>query len=221
MLLFPTARLLAGLLLLSPGVSPAALAQTPKPIPQFAFVEPTISPDGREIAFVSGGDIWTVPAAGGEARLLVAHADNESRPLYSPDGTYLAFASTRSGNGDIYLLTIDTGDLKRLTYDDGAETPTGWSADGKLVYFQSASRDIAGMNDMFRVAVAGGTPMPVSADRYANEFYGVPSPDGSTLAFSARGISSSQWWRKGSSHLDQTEIWTTKIRQKRGRKARL
>ena len=108
--------------------SPLAVAQSAGPAPKYAFAEPTLSPDGSEIAFVSGGDIWTVPAAGGEARLLVAHADNESRPLYSPDGTYLAFGSTRSENGDIYLLTLETGDLRRLTYDDGAESLTAWSA---------------------------------------------------------------------------------------------
>src|SRR5690349_18539694 len=55
-----------------------------------ALAEPAISPDAREIAFVSGGDIWTVSAGGGEARLLIAHPANESRPLYSPDGKYLA-----------------------------------------------------------------------------------------------------------------------------------
>ena len=53
----------------------------------------------------------------------------------------------------------------------------------------------------------GGTPMFVSADRYTNEFYSAPSPDGKTLAFAARGISSGQWWRKGHSHLDESEIW--------------
>ena len=167
---------------------------------------------------MAGGDIWTVPTAGGEARLLVAHADNESRPLYSPDGKYLAFGSTRSGNGDIYLLTLATGDLRRLTFDDGPESLTGWSDDGKTVYFQLTSRDISGMNDIYRVAISGGTPMPVTADRYASEFFGTPSPDGSTLAFSARGISAAQWWRKGSSHLDQTEIWTCAIGTKKGDK---
>ena len=192
-----------------------ALAQSASPTPRFAFAEPALSPDGREIAFVSGGDIWTVPAAGGEARLLVAHADNESRPLYSPDGKYLAFGSTRSGNGDIYLLTLETGNLRRLTYDDGAESLTAWSNDGKMVYFQSTSRDISGMNDIYRVAITGGTPMPVTADRYASEFFGTPSPDGRTLAFSARGIAASQWWRKGSSHLDQSEIWTRSIETKK------
>ncbi|MCK8492197.1 DPP IV N-terminal domain-containing protein [Spirosoma sp. RP8] len=184
-----------------------AFAQTPVPTPKFAFAEPSLSPDGSEIAFVSGGDIWTVPANGGEARLLVSHPDNESRPLYSPDGKYLAFVSSRTGNGDVYLLTLETGAIKRLTYDDGAEVLTAWSRDGKMVYFQSTSRDIAGMNDMYRVPVTGGTPMAITADRYANEFYGAPSPDGKTLAFSARGIASNQWWRKGHSHLDEAEIW--------------
>ncbi|XWW46220.1 PD40 domain-containing protein [Fibrella sp. USSR17] len=197
---------------------PTVHAQSASPTPKYAFAEPTVSPDGSEIAFVSGGDIWTVPTTGGEARLLVAHADNESRPLYSPDGKHIAFSSSRSGNGDIYLLTLETGDLRRLTYDDGAESLTAWSKDGKKVYFQSTSRDIAGMNDIYRVAITGGTPMPVTADRYASEFFGAPSPDGTTLAFSARGISAAQWWRKGSSHLDQTEIWTCKIGTKKGDK---
>ncbi|OIN55797.1 S41 family peptidase [Arsenicibacter rosenii] len=182
--------------------------------PKFAFAEPGISPDGTEIAFISGGDIWTVPVSGGDARLLVAHADNESRPLYSPDGKYLAFSSTRTGNGDIYLLTLETGELRRLTHDDGAEAPTGWSPDSRMVYFQSTTKDIAGMNDLFRVTIQGGTPMPVTADRYASEFFGTPSPDGRLLAFSARGISAAQWWRKGNSHIDQTEIWTCQISNK-------
>src|SRR6266508_3908673 len=99
-----------------------------EPVPKPSFAEPGISPDGKEIAFVSGGDIWTVPATGGEARLLVSHPAAESRPLYSPDGRMLAFVSTRTGNGDIYVLTLDTGDLRRVTYDDGAEMLNGWSS---------------------------------------------------------------------------------------------
>ncbi|MDQ2947159.1 MAG: hypothetical protein M3Y27_14690, partial [Acidobacteriota bacterium] len=72
------------------------------------FSEPALSPDRSEIAFVSGGDIWTVPAAGGIARLLISHPATESRPMYSPDGRRLAFVSTRTGNGDIYVLTFTT-----------------------------------------------------------------------------------------------------------------
>ena len=141
------------------------------------FTEPALSPDGAEIAFVSGGDIWTVPAGGGDARLLVSHAANESRPLYSPDGRRLAFNSARTGNGDIYLLTIETGDLKRLTFDDSNEQLDAWSADGRWIYFTSNSRDISGTTDIYRISSEGGTPMQVSADLYTNEYFGAPSPE--------------------------------------------
>ena len=47
-----------------------AFSQSARPY----FTEPALSPDRKEIAFVSGGDIWTVPAAGGVASLLVSHA---------------------------------------------------------------------------------------------------------------------------------------------------
>src|SRR5687768_12846922 len=86
---------------------------------QAAFAEPGLAPDGSEIAFVSGGDIWTVPASGGEARLLISNAANDTRPLFSPDKKHLAFVSTRTGGGDVYVLTFATGDVRRLTFDDG------------------------------------------------------------------------------------------------------
>lgn len=173
------------------------------------MTEPSISPDRKEIAFVSGGDIWTVPATGGSAQLLVSHAANESRPLYSPDGKSLAFTSNRTGNGDIYILSLENGELRRLTFDDSNDQLENWSRDGQWLYFSSSSKDISGMSDIFRVSVNGGTPMLVSADRYTAEFQTAPAPDGS-IAFSARGISNGQWWRKGRSHIDESEIWIKK-----------
>jgi Tol biopolymer transport system component len=185
---------------------PSTAAGGPASVPSYA--EPGISPDGSEIAFVSGGDIWTVPATGGDAHLIVAHDAAESRPLYAPDGRRLAFVSRRTGGGDIYILDFASGALRRLTFDDGLEQLDGWSPDGQWIYFESNARDIAGMNDIYRVRATGGTPMTVSDDRYLNEFSGAVSPDGRTLAFSARGNSSSQWWRRGHSHLDMSELWT-------------
>jgi tricorn protease len=91
-----------------------------------SFYEPGISPDGSEIAFVSGGDIWTVPAAGGAARLLVAHSAHESRPLYSPDGRHLAFNSNRNGGQDVFLMDLSSGQVMRLTHESGSEQLTGW-----------------------------------------------------------------------------------------------
>ncbi len=173
--------------------------------------EPTISPDGREIVFVSGGDLWSVAAAGGEAHLLVSHPATESRPMFSPDGTRLAFVSTRTGGGDIYVLTFATGALERMTYTDALDQMEGWSADGRWLYFSSAVNDIAGQTDIFRVSSAGGTPLEVSRERYLAEFEAAPSPDGQAVALIARGLSNRQWWRNGHSHIDETELWVKPV----------
>jgi tricorn protease len=190
-------------------ILPAFAATPVAPLPSLG--EPALSPDRSEIAFVSGGDIWTVPEKGGEARLLVGHPATESRPLYSPDGTKLAFTSTRTGNGDIYVLTFATGQLTRLTYSDSAELLDSWSPDGKWLYFTSSANDVANANDIFRVNVNGGTPLEVTHDSFFNEFRGAPSPDGARLAFVAKGMSFSQWWRRGHSHIDESEIWIKEL----------
>ena len=195
------------------SATPAAFGQSaPKKavtaIPYYA--DPAISPDGSEIAFSSGGDIWTVSANGGEAHLLISDPAFDSNPIYSPDGKYLAFNSTRTGNGDIYIYNLKTNELKRLTYDDGNEALSAWSPDSKYVYYSTTSHDISGMGDVYRIKASGGTPMAVSNNRYMNEYFPMPSPDGKTLAITARGMSAQQWWRNGSSHIDQSEIWLMK-----------
>jgi tricorn protease len=182
-----------------------AAADSFKSLPSLG--EPALSPDRSEIAFVSGGDIWTVPAKGGEARLLVADPATESRPLYSPDGAKLAFTSNRTGNGDVYVLTFATGELVRLTYSDAPELVDGWSRDGKWLYFTSNGNDVGSANDIFRISLSGGTPLEVTHDRYYNEFRAAPSPDGARLAFVAKGMSFNQWWRHGHAHIDESEIW--------------
>ena len=208
----PVTRMLAAasVIALAPVVqhlpSPAPIAARP------ALSEPSLSPDHREIAFVSGGDIWTVPVSGGEARLLVSHAAYDSRPLYSPDGTRLAFQSTRTGNGDIYVLTLANGQLTRITFDDVAEQLDAWSRDGQWLYFSSGSKDVNGMSDIYRVHPTGGTPMAVSADRFTQEYWSAPSPtDPNTIAFTGTGRTITDWWRHGHSHIDESQIWVAHI----------
>ena len=206
------ATLILGALLAAaaPGMAageadPVRKADGIRPVPSLA--QPAVSPDGSSIVFSAGGDLWSVPSAGGTARLLVAHPAHDSRPLWSPDGRFLAFVSSRTGNGDVYLFTVATGEVRRLTWDDEPEVVEAWSRDGKWIYFSSPSRDVANMNDIYRVRPEGGTPSEVSADRYVNEYFAAPSPDGRTLALTARGVVSNQWWRHGHSHMDESEIW--------------
>jgi tricorn protease len=195
--------------LAGPGVSALSMSRTPfaQVVPRAALSEPAPSPDGSEIVFVAGGDLWTVAASGGAARLLVAHPATESRPLWSPDGARVAFTSTRTGNGDVYVLDLASGRVTRRTFDDGREQLDSWSRDGKWLYYSSSSGDISGMNDVWRIAADGGQPAVVAGDRYASEYWSAPSPDGRTVAITARGTVAGQWWRHGHSHIDESEIW--------------
>ena len=204
-----SSRSLKSILLLA--ITPfAATSASAQGVP--SLYEPGISPDGSQIAFVSGGDIWTVAASGGAARLLVAHSAHESRPLYSPDGSMLAFNSNRHGAQDVFLMDLASGDVRRLTHDAGSEELTGWSGDSEWVYFASSGEDVNGMSDVFRVRASGGTPMAVAADRYETEFFAAPSRyEPGLLAISTRGrMAERQWWRNGHSHIDEAEIWTVR-----------
>jgi Tol biopolymer transport system component/C-terminal processing protease CtpA/Prc len=186
----------------------AALLFTTTISAQPALFEPSLSPDGMTVAFVSGGDIWTAPAAGGEAHLLVAHPAYDSRPLFSPDGKSLAFLSTRTGNGDIYIADLATSQTRRLTYDDARDALDAWSRDGKWIYFSSNGRAADTLaNDIYRVAAAGGTPMMITDERMHNHYHAAPSPDGTSLALVGYGSAFAQWWRHGRSHMDETQLW--------------
>jgi tricorn protease len=199
------APLIVGALFAAAVSGAAGEAAEIRPIPSLS--QPAVSPDGSSIVFSAGGDLWSVPLAGGTARLLVAHPAHDSRPLWSPDGRSLAFVSTRTGNGDVYLFTFATGEVRRLTWNDEPEVADAWSRDGKWIYYSSPSHDVGNMNDVYRVRPEGGMPLEVSADRYVNEYFAAPSPDGRTVALTARGVVSAQWWRHGHSHMDESEIW--------------
>ena len=62
---------------------------------------PTVSPDGKRIAFVWAGDIWTASISGGRVQRLTSHLALESTPLFSPHGREIAFISQRTGSGQV------------------------------------------------------------------------------------------------------------------------
>lgn len=123
-----------------------------------------ISPDGKTVAFTYRGDIFTVPATGGSAQRLTSHPGYDSTPIWSADGSMIAFASDRNGGADIYVMDSKGGSATRLTYHSGKEVPMAFSPDGKWVIFSASIQDPAQsalfpnakLTEVYRVPVTGG-----------------------------------------------------------------
>ena len=93
-----------------------------------------ISPDGTTIAFSYQGDLFTVPSTGGTARQLTTNASYDAHPVWSPDGKRLAFASTREGSMDVYVMNRDGGTPLRLTTHSGDEMPMAFKDAHTVLY---------------------------------------------------------------------------------------
>lgn len=123
-----------------------------------------ISPDGKEIAFCYKGDIYKVPASGGEAIRLTTQDSYESSPVWSPDGQEIAFASDRYGNFDIFIMSADGGNARRLTTHSTAEIPSTFTPDGKAVVFSATIQDPVAsvlfprsvLTELYKVPTTGG-----------------------------------------------------------------
>ncbi|HTA51838.1 MAG TPA: PDZ domain-containing protein [Candidatus Acidoferrum sp.] len=139
---------------------------------------PTIS--STQIAFVYGGDIWVVGRQGGEAKRLVTGTDLETGPVFSPDGSMVAYSGDYDGNIDVYVVPSIGGDPKRLTYHPGPDIAIGWTPDGKSVLFRSHRDSTNDANKLFTVPLSGGLPTELPLSMAETGAY---SPDGSHLAY--------------------------------------
>jgi tricorn protease len=91
---------------------------------------------GARIVFVCEDDLWSAPADGGAATRLTVSFGECSFPRISPDGGSIAFVSTDEGHPEVYVMPIDGGTPRRLTYLGGTiACTTGWSEDGREVAF--------------------------------------------------------------------------------------
>ena len=157
----------------------AAIGAVAAPSPTLLLRQPSVS--ARHIVFVYGGDLWRSDRDGQHPVQLTAQAAAEFAPHVSPDGTIVAFSASYDGNTDVYVMSIDGGAPKRLTFHPGADVVTGWSADGRRVLFASA-REIANSRStqLYEVPLDGGFERKVM-EAVACE--GSWSPDGRRLAY--------------------------------------
>ena len=132
------------------------------------------------IVFEHAGDLWSVGRQGGVAVRLTSGAGVESQPVFSPDGTQVAFTGEYDGNIDVFVIPATGGVPKRVTYHPAPDLALGWTPDGKRILFTSSRSAYSRFSELFTIAPEGGPeeklPLPIG-------YEGAYSPDGKQIAY--------------------------------------
>jgi hypothetical protein len=147
-----------------------------------------LSPDGRRIAGHrhddQGGDVWITDALGqGNSRLTFDPSQHHVSPIWSPDGSHVAFGSVRNGSYGIYRKAANgVGAAELLFESKQLALPMDWSADGQSIVFGLPGQT---SGDLWRLPLDGNrTPVPF-LQTPAAEMHAQLSPDGRWLVYAS------------------------------------
>jgi Tol biopolymer transport system component/predicted Ser/Thr protein kinase len=150
-----------------------------------------LSPDGKQIAMQFRGDIWLLDWERNVRTLFTDNPALEIFPVWSPDGSRIAFSSYRNGNGDLFVKKVGEVGEERVLIDTPInENMDSWSKDGRYVTYR---RDTGtGSSDIFVLPLSGNEkPFPIVQSPTA-EFYADFSPDGKWIAYRSLESGTSQ-----------------------------
>jgi len=135
----------------------------------------------NKIVFVHANDLWLTDLSTSLTLRLTSNIGEENLPHFSPDGTMIAFSAEYDGNMDVYVIPVEGGQPKRLTWHPGADQVNGWMPDGNTVLFASGREGVPTKEEkFFTINVEGGMPQALPIPRAKR---GEVSPDGNHVAY--------------------------------------
>jgi Tol biopolymer transport system component/DNA-binding winged helix-turn-helix (wHTH) protein len=135
-------------------------------------------------------DIWKVDVTTGREERIQHMEQDAEFTVYRPDGKAAAFMSGKVGTPNVWMISLEGGSPRQLTFDGEAMGFPSWSPDGKTLAIE-AKRD---ETDSIYLSAAGQTPVQFTHDPGHNWLY-TWSPDGDKIAFASnRGGSWNLWW---------------------------
>ncbi len=161
---------------------------------------------GNQIAFIADNDLWIAPINGGNARRLTSAAGEERFPMFSPDGKWIAFSANYDGNVDVYVVSPEGGQPRRLTYHPAADYVAAWTNDGKVAYRNWADNG-AGFWQMFIVGTDGGWPTKMEVPEIAHVTF---EPGGDRIAFTRFSLGTRTWKRYKGGWAEDIYVGSTK-----------
>jgi Tol biopolymer transport system component len=138
-----------------------------------ADTEPAFSPDGRTIAFVRAGDVYSVRPDGSGQRQLTSGAELDSAPVVSPDGRSVVFErrASEGAPADFYSVRALGGSLHALTSGPTDDHQADFSPDGRAIVFVRDSGSPANTKeDLYSMRPSGGRLVRLTRTEGVDEF---------------------------------------------------
>ncbi|RPD43214.1 S41 family peptidase [Chitinophaga barathri] len=135
----------------------------------------------KNIAFMYAGDIWIANRNGSSPVRLTVNPAFEQDPYFSPDGKWIAFTGNYDGNYDVYVIPVEGGEPRRVTYHPARDLVRGWIGNDRILFASGATSPTMRTTQLFSVSVKGGLPQ-VHA-RIPEATQGAVSPDGKFTAY--------------------------------------
>lgn len=144
------------------------------------------SPDGRAIAVSreearGNSEILLISPAGDVLRVLTHDRGIDVSPSWSPDGRRVAFCSSRGGTPQIYVASLDSGQIERVTFQGSYNTSPSWSPQGEKIAFTGR---VAGRFQLFVIDLAAKAAVQIT-HAAGDSTDASWSPDGRYLVFSS------------------------------------